>query len=67
MSTNNCASDNKDEAINNDFHDMNYQIFIIKFTGKEDSDAIKWKDLERVVCDKIKYGRNHSDKVILSN
>ena len=67
MSTNNCASDNKDEAINNDFLDMNYQIFKIKFTGKEESDALKWEDLERVVFDKIKYGRNHSVKVLLSN
>ena len=46
---------------------MNYQIFKIKFTGKEESDALKWEDLERVVFDKIKYGRTHSVKVLLSN
>ena len=67
MSTNNCASDNKDEAINNDFHDMNYQIFKIKFTGKEESDALKWEDLEKDVIDKIKDNMNHSFHVIMNN
>lgn len=46
---------------------MTKQVIKIEFTGKEESDALKWKDLEKVVFDKIKDGRNHSVKVLLSN
>lgn len=46
---------------------MTKQVIKIKFTRKEESDALKWDDLEKVVFDKIKDGRNHSVKGFLSN
>ena len=46
---------------------MSYQIIKIEFTGKEESDVLKWEHLEKVVFDKIKEGRNLSVKVLLSN
>ena len=67
MSTNNCVSDNKDEALNNDFHDMIYPILKIVFTGKKDGDALKLEDLEKDVIDKIKDDMNHSFHVIMKN
>ena len=67
MSTNNCVSDNKDEALNNDFHDMIYPILKIEFSGKKDGDALKLEDLEKDVIDKIKDDMNHSFHVIMKN
>lgn len=67
MSTNNYVSDNKDEALNNDFHDMIYPILKIVFTGKKDGDALKLEDLEKDVIDKIKDDMNHSFHVIMKN
>lgn len=46
---------------------MTKQVIKIEFTRKEESDALKWDDLEKVVFDKIKDGRNHSVKGFLSN
>ena len=42
---------------------MNYQIFIIKFTGKEESDALKWEDLVRELCNKIEFERDYRTNV----
>lgn len=67
MSTNNCVSDNKDEALNTDFHDMIYPILKIEFLGKKDGDALKLEDLEKDVIDKIKDDMNHSFHVIMKN
>ena len=46
---------------------MNYQIFKIVFTGKGESDALELEELDKVVNDIIKDGKNHSVKVHLSN
>ena len=46
---------------------MTKQVIKIEFTRKEESDALKWDDLEKVVFDKIKDDMNHSFHVIMKN
>lgn len=46
---------------------MTKQVIKIEFTRKEESDALKWDDLEKDVIDKIKDDMNHSFHVIMKN